>query len=1096
MTNFDFHSTLNSIQFERLIRDILEIKYNGISFRTYASGRDEGIDVKCVDEDVKIICQTKLYQNRFSQLKASLKRDAKRLVKHKANRYIIATSCSLTNKNIQEIRWLFARHKIQLQENDIWDRELLNQWLQQPAYKPVLRTHFNLFLTDITVLETSLRDIVNNNILQRSIAELEKIQYESKYYVETKAARLALERVMKEKVVILTGTAGCGKTTTAKILINGLLNALSEPTQFIKLRNIGEAEHIIQPDKQQIFLFDDYWGQFTDEVHEHHAGNRSALPDFIERISGLKSHYLIITSRDYIIENEGIQKQAWLKTLIEKHRLIIRLGTFEPQERAHLFIRHLYCSNYSRDYFTSLFFRETVDKIVNHVNFNPRIVCDFIDSQFDIIQKENPYTNVNDFYSHLERHLNAPQLFWHNLIKAQNDAGRLLLFILVISSGNNTQEEIHATFEKCVGICQGKGIQVSVKDYKEAMRLLEDGFIELQPLPNSNSWNISFKNGSIADAVIAFLQKESREWIPILLQGALFFNQLTQNFTTYTNMVTPDKIILDNKDKSILIDRLLKEFMTLYDHAGDLAKSDFTSLRYVERLYHMPLVFDLQLDVSVREFLITQADTINKSIIINPRFFSRRDINFLPYLCINIKNWFQINGPVFLLNIFFHISHFRDYENFIIFQGASPKVFEQFLADYKERITSHIKKVIISNAAGITEKESNLMPEVTYKKILEILQLKHSKSLEAELSILGIQYPSPSIKKPVMGEIHHEEKDNDALKNSFAAKHDFYLEVLQQYVGSINSYAEDDFPSRSIAAMNKFHQRKLDEICLLNSNINRKELDSFLRALALDGDEWYTEPALRRLWKERTGIDFSEQLDLTPAFWQREKWFRLGGGYVHYLVALYCKEDVADAGYYDTLNRILDDADFQNFDILTFIHKIDPERFVALLMTPHINAFLKDIDFTDEKSITLSCCNSTEWETNFYINKEKGKYTDMELYGCGGGVPHAIEVFTAMFGIEEHFFSLSEDLVYMIKKLKKKDRQLFNDFAAYCDHKSLLEDKERKEVGEDDSFGYDLKVSKELTNPEFYAMAERCGWVAKLANIIRTLHQVAQGQKV
>jgi len=1094
MANFDFHSTLNPKQFEQLIRDILEIKFKGTSFRTYAPGKDGGIDVKSIDGDVKIICQTKLYQNRFHQLYTSLKRDVKKLVKHQASQYIIATSCILTDKNIQEIRTLFALHNIQLQQTDIWDREMLNQMLKKNEYTPVLSAHINLFLTDITVLETSLRNVINNNLLERSIDELEKIKRESKYFVETKAARVALERLVKEKVVVLTGTAGSGKTTTAKILINGLLNILESPIEFIKLRKIEEGEHIIRRKKRQIFLFDDYWGQFTEEVHEHHAANRSALPEFIERISRLEQHYLIITSRDYIIENESIQKQSWLKMLIDKHRFVIRLGTFNLQERAHLFIRHLHYSNYSPDYFTTLFHGNTIDEIVNHPNYNPRLVCDFIDFQFDKIKRKNPHTNVNDFYRHLQKHLDKPQLFWHDLIKSKNDAGRLLLFILVISSSNNTEQEIRATFNKCVEICQGKGIQVSIKDFKEAMRLLEDGFIELLPL-SSGIFSFRFRNGSIADAVITYLQKESPEWLPILLQGALFFNQLTQNFTTYSNGVGPDKIILKDKDKSILIDRLLKEFLTLYDHANDLVKSNFSSNQYVYRLYQMPFVFNLAVDINIRDFLIEQAETIKKAIVSNPHFFSRRDFYFLPYFCLNIKQWYQVNDPVFLVNIFLNINHFKDYEHFIKLQGAYPEPFKQFLLDNSDKINDHIKQVIVANAKLRNERDNNLMTEAVYKKIVEVLQIKHSKSLESALWKLGVQYDNHSTQNHLSDEFYHkEEPDNDALKNS-NDEHNLYTDLLKQYVGSFDNKIEDKFPAKSQAAMAKYHKRILDEICLSSPAVNRNDVGAFLCAMAIDcydSVEWYTEHKLQQHWKERIGKDFPEQLDLTPAFLQSEKWFRLSKGYARYLVELYGKKDVVDAAYYDAMTRTLEKTDFQDLDDLTLLYQSDPERFSTVLMTPHIKAFLKDIDLTDEKSITFSCCNKAEWETQFSVLKEKGKYVKMEYDGGGHNIPHAIEVLTALLGIEEYFNFFSDYLIIMINDLKSKDPQFFNDFATYLDQRSLIEDKDRQEVEDDEWFGYNMKISEEIKNPAFYAMAERCGWVAKLSNIIRSLYQIAQ----
>ena len=122
---------------------------------------------------------------------------------------------------------------------------------------------------------------------------------------------------------------------------------------------------------------------------------------------------------------------------------------------------------------------------------------------------------------------------------------------------------------------------------------------------------------------------------------------------------------------------------------------------------------------------------------------------------------------------------------------------------------------------------------------------------------------------------------------------------------------------------------------------------------------------------------------------------------------------------------------------------------------------------------------------------EKGKYTNLKMEGSGSETPHAIEVFAVILGLENCFAWFSDELVLMVNNLKKEDSQLFNDFAAYCDRENVKTQWEWG--GKNDRFWYRLKVSRDLADPVFYAIAERSGWIARLCHIIRSLYKVTQG---
>ena len=96
-------TNLNDYEFELLIRDILEKKL-GIELRTYAKGKDDGIDIQAYYTENNIIVQVKHYcRSTYSSLLNSLKKELDKINKLKPEKYYIVTSLALTPNNIKNI---------------------------------------------------------------------------------------------------------------------------------------------------------------------------------------------------------------------------------------------------------------------------------------------------------------------------------------------------------------------------------------------------------------------------------------------------------------------------------------------------------------------------------------------------------------------------------------------------------------------------------------------------------------------------------------------------------------------------------------------------------------------------------------------------------------------------------------------------------------------------------------------------------------------------------------------------------------------------------------------------------------------------------
>jgi hypothetical protein len=150
MTNYDFR-VLSPIDFENLVRDLLQRQLK-ITLESFSPGRDTGIDFRYISVLRKnVIVQCKHYpDSTFSTLLSQLrKNELPKVRKLSPDRYIFATSQSLTQAKKNQIVRLFA--PFVLQTSDVYGREDLNNLLGK--FKSVERDHIKLWFASSLLLE-------------------------------------------------------------------------------------------------------------------------------------------------------------------------------------------------------------------------------------------------------------------------------------------------------------------------------------------------------------------------------------------------------------------------------------------------------------------------------------------------------------------------------------------------------------------------------------------------------------------------------------------------------------------------------------------------------------------------------------------------------------------------------------------------------------------------------------------------------------------------------------------------------------------------------------------------------------------------------
>ncbi|MCW3101854.1 MAG: hypothetical protein JWO09_294 [Bacteroidetes bacterium] len=1085
MPNFDFHSNLSSIEFERLIRDMLREKFKGFEFRTYKSGKDSGIDIKSISGSQKILCQAKLYQNNYPILRRALKDELKKVKRIKPDRYIIATSCSLTNQNIAEILDLF--NEIKLQEEDVWDRERLNHLLTFPEFKGVLKNHLRLFLTDLTVLEDSIRKTVNNDVTQFSLAEVKTISDEIKYYVKTRFIAEALAKLIDEQVIIISGVAGSGKTTTARLIVNNLLNDLDPSTEFYKVTSVQEAWKCFDPERRQIFLLDDFWGSFIEALQEPDVKKSEKLISFLEQIKRHENHYAIITSRDYIIKHEDIQKQSKLRQTIESHISIIKLPELSKEESADILLRQIYGSDFDREYITKLYYLDTLESIVSHSNFNPRLINQFIYEVFPA--SDNADKNCYTFYHRLIEYLNNPDDYWRHLLNIQTDTGRLLLVLLTVSAGHVNKVSLLVTFQKCIPHARQHGMDVKVTDFKNAITTLEDNFIQLSP-HEDDSFTLRFKNGSIGDHLRSYLQEHILLWFPILINGLVFYDQFVNVFSTKESNTHDRKVLLPSSAWKEYRTKLLESLWDLPNKLADLqSEKFFAQNEVISRLLKLTELFDITKDIEIRTFLIDKTSRIIKLQKEQDCFpFERQNLSNLSTLLMVMTPYLNFDKSEFLSLLFFSIEYLEDFEDFISFSSVYPEEYKLFVGKNRVKVREYFEHVLIDefdNAEYESDDDEDSkidLIDLYYEETLKGLNLRHSTTFQNyifENYEVYLRARASSKKnltaKPVKKNFNRRLKRHrlDSIKKG-------YWKVIRQYAKpehEIYSYSAFE------GSASRFHEQIVAQLVDLNCHLSVKKITSALKALALHfylgRSKWYTENSFRKIFF--SDVDKTVAIDFSPVLVQQEKWFSFKySKYAEYLTALYVKEDVDDGNYPKLVKEYI--IHKHDSEVLGYLLEIDKERVCWLLLKPLIESTFQKLNFTNEETLATSFIVNTGWGFSFSFKQYRGMITDAEEAEGSGGDEVLGSLIKVLTGKDEDFTFFGSQLLYNVCN----NSELLQEFASYC-KKNVPATKGVYQYN-DNAKIYELELAKHINTPQFYEMAVKSNWVNELNQNIQVIN--------
>ncbi len=254
---------------------------------------------------------------------------------------------------------------------------------------------------------------------------------EKALFVKTKSFHNSIEKISKLHTVIITGEPGIGKTTLAK---NLCLHFQSKGYEVIvlKKKSIDEVNSQFSDSKKLIFYFDDFLGSnFLEAITNNED---SEISKFIQKVRRSENNIFVLTSRTNIFNRGMLISDTFKSHNLEYNEYTICTDDITNYERAKILYNHIYKRKLSPELSNVYIKNEFYFEVIQHRNFNPRII-EFIT---DYRRIENcPDQTYTDF---ILKSLNNPEIIWEQTYQQQSDKATKILVGLVVFNGGNIHE--------------------------------------------------------------------------------------------------------------------------------------------------------------------------------------------------------------------------------------------------------------------------------------------------------------------------------------------------------------------------------------------------------------------------------------------------------------------------------------------------------------------------------------------------------------------------------------------------------------------------------------------------------------------------------
>lgn len=536
MLDYDF-KILQPSEFECFSRDLLQARED-IFIESFADGRDKGIDLRfAYSKDKTCIVQCKRYKE-WKELKGKLKEEVEKVKRLSPQRYILTTSVDLTVKQKDEVLAMF--NPFILSGMDVLGKKDLNNLLEKNP--EIEKNYHKLWLASTNVLNT----IINRATLNWSSFELEKIEKDIRLYVENESLNKALDVLKENHYVVISGIPGIGKTTLARMLVYTMLARGYE--EFVYVDDMDTAAKMFSKEKRQIFFFDDFLG--ANSFVQQSVSFENKLITFIDKVRNSKHTLFILSTRKYVLSEAMAHYEKLSMSNIDIAKCTIELEYYTKTIRAKILYNHLAEANIPPEYINVFIDKRGYMTIINHQNFNPRVI--------ESIIKEQIWETIdsNDFANKVKEFFDNPISVWQFAFEKLDVETRYTLLVLGTMGGHVRLDDFQEGYRQfCILTSQEVGLKYDDVKWRQSLKVLMNCFLKID---NRNGIKlVTMYNPSIADFIVFYLNQNTTTALQII-RGACFIEQLYNVFSDNRDFAVRKNLVYVDEDSFPVIETAFK----------------------------------------------------------------------------------------------------------------------------------------------------------------------------------------------------------------------------------------------------------------------------------------------------------------------------------------------------------------------------------------------------------------------------------------------------------------------------------------------------------------------------------------------------------